>query len=68
MMLGAPSYARLEDARRKYEIVDIFRRPDLVPQRSRGRRDSRGAKVVGCNSPLFNEAAAEKPAPAGITA
>src|SRR5258708_29332852 len=30
-VLGEPSYARLEDAPQKIEIVDVFRRPEEVP-------------------------------------
>ena len=65
-VLGEPSYARLEDAPQKIEIVDIFRRPDLVPPVVDAAIRV-GAKVVWMQLGIVNEAAAEKARAAGIT-
>ena len=65
-VLGEPSYARLEDAPQKIEIVDIFRRPEEVPPAVDAaiRAD---AKVVWMQLGIINEAAAEKAQAAGLT-
>jgi predicted CoA-binding protein len=65
-VLGEPSYARLEDAPQKIEIVDVFRRPEEVPSVV----DSAirvGAKVVWMQLGIANEAAARKAQAAGLT-
>ncbi len=65
-VLGEPSYARLEDAPQKIEIVDIFRRPEEVPPVVDAAIRA-GAKVVWMQLGIVNEAAAEKARAAGIT-
>jgi len=65
-VLGEPSYARLEDAPQKIEIVDIFRRPEEVPPVVDAAIRV-GAKVVWMQLGIANEAAAEKARAAGIT-
>ncbi|HXN52790.1 MAG TPA: CoA-binding protein [Candidatus Acidoferrum sp.] len=65
-VLGEPSYARLEDAPQKIEIVDIFRRPEEVP-RVVDAAIRVGAKVVWMQLGIASEAAAEKARAAGIT-
>jgi len=65
-VLGEPSYARLEDAPQKIEIVDIFRRPEEVPPVVDAAIRV-GAKVLWMQLGIVNEAAAEKARAAGIT-
>jgi predicted CoA-binding protein len=65
-VLGEPSYARLEDAPQKIEIVDVFRRPEDVPPVVDAAIRV-GAKVVWMQLGIANEAAAEKARAAGIT-
>jgi predicted CoA-binding protein len=65
-VLGEPSYARLEDAPQKIEIVEIFRRPEEVPPVVDAAIRV-GAKVVWMQLGIVNEAAAEKARAAGIT-
>ena len=65
-VLGEPSYARLEDAPQKIQVVDIFRRPEEVsPVVDAAIRA--GAKVVWMQLGIINEAAAEKAQAAGLT-
>jgi uncharacterized protein len=65
-VLGEPSYARLEDAPQKIEIVEIFRRPEEVPPAVDAAIRA-GAKVVWMQLGIINEAAAEKAQAAGLT-
>jgi len=65
-VLGEPSYARLEDAPQKIEIVDIFRRPEEVPPAVDAAIRA-GVKVVWMQLGIINEAAAEKAQAAGLT-
>ena len=65
-VLGEPSYARLEDAPQKIEIVDVFRRPEEVPPVVDAAIRV-GAKVIWMQLGIANEAAAEKARAAGIT-
>ena len=65
-VLGEPSYARLEDAPQKIEIVEIFRRPEEVPPVVDAAIRV-GANVVWLQLGIVNEAAAEKARAAGIT-
>jgi predicted CoA-binding protein len=65
-VLGEPSYARLEDAPQKIEIVDVFRRPEEVPSVVDAAIRV-GAKVVWMQLGTANEPAAEKARAAGIT-
>ena len=65
-VLGEPSYARLEDAPQKIEIVDVFRRPEEVaPVVDAAIRV--GAKVIWMQLGIANEAAARKAQAAGLT-
>lgn len=65
-VLGEPSYARLEDAPQKVEIVNVFRRPEEVsPVVDAAIRV--GAKVVWMQLGIANEAAARKAQAAGLT-
>jgi predicted CoA-binding protein len=64
-VLGEKSYARLEDASEKIEIVDIFRRPEEVPPAVEGAIRI-GAKVVWMQLGIEHQAAAEKARTAGL--
>ncbi len=65
-VLGAKSYARVEDVPEKVEIVDVFRRAGDVPPVVDGAIRA-GAKVVWMQLGIVNEAAGEKARGAGIT-
>jgi predicted CoA-binding protein len=65
-VLGEPSYARLEDAPQKIEIVDVFRRPEDVPPVVDAAIRV-GAKVVWMQLGIANEPAARKAQAAGLT-
>lgn len=65
-VLGEKSYARLEDAPQKIDIVDIFRRADDVPPVVEGAIRA-GAKVVWMQLGIENEQAAERARAQGIT-
>jgi predicted CoA-binding protein len=65
-VLGARSYARVEDVPEKIEIVDIFRRAEDVPPVVEGAIRA-GAKVVWMQLGIANDAAAEKARAAGLT-
>ena len=65
-VLGEKSYARVEDAPDKVEIVDIFRRPEDVPPAIESAIRAR-AKVVWMQLGIENAAAAEKARAAGLT-
>jgi predicted CoA-binding protein len=65
-VLGEPSYARLEAAPQKIEVVDIFRRPEEVSPVVDAAILA-GAKVVWMQLGIINEAAAEKAQAAGLT-
>ena len=58
-VLGEKSYARLEEAPDKIEIVDIFRRPEEVPPAVEGAIHI-GAPVVWMQLGIEHQAAAEK--------
>ena len=64
-VLGEPSYARLEDAPQKIEIVDVFRRAEHVPPVVDAAIRV-GAKVVWMQLGIENEAAGEKAQAAGL--
>ena len=64
-VLGEKSYARLEDVPEKIEIVDIFRRADVVPQVVDGAIRI-GAKVVWMQLGIENAVAAERAREAGL--
>ena len=64
-VLGEKCYARLEDIREKIDIVDIFRRPEYVPEVV----DSAiriGAKTVWMQEGVIHEAAAGRARQAGL--
>src|SRR3981189_2306810 len=63
-VLGEKSYARLEDARGKIEIVNVFRRAEEVPPVVESAIRI-GAKVVWMQSGVENAAAAEMALAAG---
>jgi uncharacterized protein len=65
-VLGEPSYARLEDAPRKIEVVDVFRRPEDVPPVVDAAIRV-GAKVIWMQLGIANEPAARKAQAAGLT-
>lgn len=65
-VLGEPSYASLNEVPQKIEIVDVFRRPEEVPQVVDAAIRA-GAKVVWMQLGIANEAAAEKAQAAGLT-
>jgi predicted CoA-binding protein len=65
-VLGEPSYARLEDAPQKIEVVDVFRRPEDVPPVVDAAIRV-GAKVVWMQLGIANEPAARKAQAAGLT-
>jgi predicted CoA-binding protein len=65
-VLGAKSYARLEDIPEPVDIVDVFRRSEDVPPVA----DSAiaiGAKVLWLQQDITNPASAEKARAAGLT-
>jgi predicted CoA-binding protein len=64
-VLGEKSYARLEEAPDKIEIVDIFRRPEEVPPAVEGAIQI-GAPVVWMQLGIEHQAAAEKARAAGL--
>ena len=64
-VLGEKAYARLEDVPEPIDIVDVFRRPEFVPDVV----DSAiciGAKAVWMQEGVVNETAAEKARQAGL--
>ena len=64
-VLGEKCYARLEDIREKIDIVDIFRRPEYVPEVV----DSAiriGAKTVWMQEGVIHQAAAGQAREAGL--
>ncbi len=64
-VLGEKAYARLEDVPEPIDVVDVFRRPEHVPEIV----DSAiavGAKVVWLQDGIVHEAAAAKARAAGL--
>jgi predicted CoA-binding protein len=64
-VLGQRAVARLEDIREKVDIVDIFRRSELVPAIV-GSAMAIGAKAVWMQEGVLNEQAAERARAAGL--
>jgi predicted CoA-binding protein len=64
-VLGEKSYARLEDVPEKIDIVDVFRRPEFVPDIVESAIRV-GAKTVWLQEEVVHEAAAERARSAGL--
>lgn len=64
-VLGEKSYARLEEVPEKIDIVDIFRRSEVVPEIVESAIRI-GAKAVWMQEDVINEAAAERGRAAGL--
>ena len=64
-VLGERSYARLEDIPERVDMVDIFRRPEFVPEIVESAIRI-GAKAVWMQEGVVHEAAAERARQAGL--
>jgi predicted CoA-binding protein len=64
-VLGEKCYARLEDIPEKVDIVDIFRRSELVPEVVESAIQI-GARAVWMQEGVVNESAAERARRAGL--
>ena len=64
-VLGEKCYARLEDVPEKIDLVDIFRRPECVPEIVESAIRV-GAKTVWMQEGVVNEQAAERARAAGL--
>jgi predicted CoA-binding protein len=64
--LGESSYCSLLDVKEKIDIVDVFRRPEFVPEVVEQAIQIK-APVIWMQEGVINEAAAEKARKAGIT-
>ncbi len=64
-VLGEKSYARLEDVPEKIDMVDVFRRPEFVPDIVESAIRV-GAKTVWMQEEVIHEAAAERARAAGL--
>jgi uncharacterized protein len=64
-ILGEKCYARLEDIPEKIDIVDIFRRSELVPEIIEGAIRI-GARAVWMQEDVVNEPSAERARRAGL--
>jgi uncharacterized protein len=64
-VLGQKSYARLEDVPEKIDAVDIFRRPEYVPDIVES-AISLGVRAVWMQEGVINPEAAEKARQAGL--
>jgi uncharacterized protein len=64
-VLGEKAYARLQDIPEKIDLVDVFRRPDAVPEIVDA-AIAVGAKVVWLQEGIVHNAAAEKARAAGL--
>jgi predicted CoA-binding protein len=64
-VLGETAYASLDDVPEPFEIVDIFRRPEYVPEVVEAAIRC-NAKVIWMQSGIVHEAAAEQARKAGM--
>jgi len=64
-VLGEKSYGRLEDVQEKIDIVDIFRRPEFVPEIVESAIRV-GARAIWMQEGVINDAAAETARRAGL--
>ena len=64
-VLGEKSYARVEDIPEKVDIVDIFRRSELVPEVVEGAIQI-GARAIWMQEGVENELSAERARRAGL--
>jgi len=64
-VLGEKAYARLEDVPEKIDIVDVFRRPEAVPEVVESAIRI-GARAVWMQEGVVNEAAANQARAAGL--
>jgi predicted CoA-binding protein len=64
-VLGEKSYARLEDVPEQIDMVDVFRRPEFVPDIVESAIRV-GAKTVWLQEEVVHEAAAERARAAGL--
>ncbi len=65
-VLGEKCYARLEDIPEAIDIVDVFRRPEFVPEIVNS-AIAIGAKALWLQEGVIHEAAAEKARQAGLS-
>jgi uncharacterized protein len=65
-ILGERAYAKLEDVPEKIDVVEVFRRPEFVPDIVESAIRI-GAKAVWMQEGVVNEAAAERARKAGLT-
>lgn len=64
-VLGEKSYARLEDIPEKIDLVDVFRRPEFVPEIVDAAIRV-GARAIWMQEGVVNEAAAQRARDAGL--
>jgi predicted CoA-binding protein len=64
-VLGEKAYASLDDVQEPFEIVDIFRRPEYVPDIVEA-AIRKGAKVIWMQESVIHEAAAARARQAGL--
>ena len=64
-VLGEKSYARLQDVPEKIDVVDVFRRPEAVPEVVDA-AIAVGARAVWLQEGVVHNAAAEKARAAGL--
>ena len=64
-VLGEKAYASLDDVTEPFEIVDIFRRPEFVPDIVEA-AIRRKARVIWMQEGVIHEAAAERARAAGL--
>ena len=64
-VLGEKAYSSLDDVPEPFEIVDIFRRPEYVPDIVEA-AIRKGAKVIWMQESVIHEAAADRARQAGL--